>query len=87
MYCRVKHLVRSDDHHYIYPSLPAESWRTQWGETPSFLQIYISNIYIRYHLRIFQQLPRQTLDYLNGNKHFLTLKGLWQINAQFGIKV
>ena len=41
----------------------------------------------RYHLRIFQQLPHQTLDYLNGNKHFLTLKGLWQINARFGIKV
>ena len=42
---------------------------------------------ISYHLRIFQQLPHQTLDYLNGNKHFLTLKGLWQINARFGIKV
>ena len=41
----------------------------------------------RYHLRIFQQFPHQTLDYLNGNKLFLTLKGLWQINARFGIKV
>ena len=49
-----------------------------------FLVWDVSN---RYHLRIFQQLPHQTLDYLNGNKHFLTLKGLWQINARFGIKV
>ena len=31
----------------------------------------------RYHLRIFQQLPHQTLGSLNGNKHFL-----WQIKAR-----
>ena len=41
MYCRVKHLVRSDDHHYIYPSLPAESWQAQWGETHSFLKKHL----------------------------------------------
>ena len=43
--------------------------------------------YIIYHLRIFLQLSHQTLGYLNGNKHFLTEKVLWQINARFGIKV
>ena len=33
-------------------------------------------------LRIFQQLPNQTLS---RSKHFLTLKGLWQIKAQLWI--
>ena len=43
------------------------------------------SVYIRYRLRIFQQLPHQTLGQLNGYKHFLTSKGLWQINARLWI--
>ena len=39
----------------------------------------------RYHLIFFQQLPHQTMGELNGNEHFLTLKGLWQVNAQLWI--
>ena len=35
----------------------------------------------------FSDFRHQTLGYLNGNRYFLTLKGLWQINARFGMKV
>ena len=51
-----------------------------------FLLQYNSDLWtFRYHLRIFQQVPHQILSKLNGKKHFLTLKGLWQINTRFWI--
>ena len=42
---------------------------------PTFYGYIISVLVsvIRYHLRFFQQLSHQTLDWLNGNKHSLTL--------------
>ena len=45
--------------------------------------VYVTE-YNRYHLKFFQQTLHQTPGWLNRNKHFLTLKDPWQINAHTG---
>ena len=70
MYYRVKHLVRSDDHHYIYPSLPAESWRAQWGETLSFLKkhfyYHLNPAFRSLHFAYnFVKRPKQSIKFVN----------------------
>jgi hypothetical protein len=47
-------------------------------------QVFVLNtLPTRYHLSIFQQLPHQSLDWLNGNKHFLTLKVIQLCFSEF----
>ena len=65
------------------------------GKKPSYIYSWFIKLFLlhsfyiqicsRYYLRFFEQLPRQTLGWLNGNRHFLTLKGLWQVNARLWI--
>ena len=65
------------------------------GKKPSYIYSWFIKLFLlhsfyiqicsRYYLIFFEQLPRQTLGWLNGNTYFLTLKGLWQIKNRLWI--